>query len=331
MNVSEKLIAEAEAVGLEFIGPAIENDANYRTYKIISCGHTKEIKTGHVRNNVYECTVCMDLKLDAEAEAVGLEVVAKCKKKGYRTYKIKQCQHIQDISTSNVRKNNFRCAICTEIFIANEASAVGLTLLGPLSKRHYRLYRINACNHTQPIHMGHVRNNSYKCHTCLDLKLKDEAEAVGLTFIGKGKNKLYRKYRFNGCQHIQQIQTGHVRKNNFQCQKCSVTSRSQPSFIYLLKISALGQSWLKLGFAKNINIRIGRYGLPENSKVEVIRKKQVESGTFAHEIELAIHKKFSRLRLCIVQHHQKGGGTECYPTLLLNSLVSSIDQASLTR
>ena len=47
-----------------------------------------------------------------------------------------------------------------------------------------------------------------------------EAEAVGLTLIGKGRNYTYRTYRFNACKHEQEIQTGCVRINNFRCNQC---------------------------------------------------------------------------------------------------------------
>ena len=48
----------------------------------------------------------------------------------------------------------------------------------------------------------------------------EEAEAVGLTLTGVGKNKNYRNYQFNKCGHEQEIQVADVRINNFRCTKC---------------------------------------------------------------------------------------------------------------
>ena len=48
-----------------------------------------------------------------------------------------------------------------------------------------------------------------------------EAQAVGLTFIGAGKNHNYRTYRFDQCGHEQEIRRSNVRKNTFICKQCS--------------------------------------------------------------------------------------------------------------
>jgi hypothetical protein len=47
-----------------------------------------------------------------------------------------------------------------------------------------------------------------------------EAEAVGLTLIGEGKNANYRTYQFNKCGHRQEIRPSHIREYKPECNKC---------------------------------------------------------------------------------------------------------------
>jgi hypothetical protein len=47
-----------------------------------------------------------------------------------------------------------------------------------------------------------------------------EAEAVGLTLLGEGRNASYRTYRFNKCKHEQEITPVMVRINCFRCNQC---------------------------------------------------------------------------------------------------------------
>ncbi len=47
-----------------------------------------------------------------------------------------------------------------------------------------------------------------------------EADRVGLTLVGPGRNSNYRTYRCNKCGSEQEIQPGKVRLKSFKCQKC---------------------------------------------------------------------------------------------------------------
>ena len=40
-----------------------------------------------------------------------------------------------------------------------------------------------------------------------------------IKLLGPGKNRQYRTYIFAGCEHKQEIQTGHVRAGNFKCKQ----------------------------------------------------------------------------------------------------------------
>ena len=154
-----------------------------------------------------------------------------------------------------------------------------------------------------------------------------EAEAVGLTLIGKGKNALYRTYRFNKCKHEQEISIGNVRKNNFICNTCEETSRDLPSKVYLLKIQSGSFIWLKLGYAKTVKTRIKQYGLPEDAKAKRLKVIDFDTGREAHRYESSLHKKYIRKRLPIkkMKEFHKRGFNECYPLEMLDTLLEELE------
>ena len=65
-----------------------------------------------------------------EAKAVGLTLTGEGKNAQYRTYRFnnsKKCKrkHKQEIATSSVRNNDFKCNQCFQIQLEKEAKAVG--------------------------------------------------------------------------------------------------------------------------------------------------------------------------------------------------------------
>ena len=164
-----------------------------------------------------------------------------------------------------------------------EAKAVGLTLIGEGKKAQYRTYRFNKCKHKQEIAISSVRSNKIRCNQCLQIKLENEAKAVGLTLVSKGRNKNYRTYRFNKCKHKQEIAIGRVRDSSFICNTCEETSRNLPSKVYLLKIQSGSFMWLKLGYAKSIRFRIKQYRLLEGAKIKRLKVIDFDTGREAHK------------------------------------------------
>ena len=209
-----------------------------------------------------------------------------------------------------------------------EAKAVGLTLLGPGRNANYsRIYRFNKCRHQQEIRTAKVRNNSFRCNQCLQIKLETEAEAVGLTLLGKGRNTDYKTYRFNKCKHKQEIGPHKVRSNSFICNTCEETSRDLPSKVYLLKIQSGSFIWLKLGYAKQINTRIRQYQLPKDTKTKRLIVIDFDTGREAHRYESSLHKKYIRKRLPIkkMKEFHKNGYNECYPLEMLDKLLEELE------
>ena len=119
---------------------------------------------------------------------------------------------------------------------------------------------------------------------------------------------------------IDQIRTG-----NFLCQICEDWAFTQPSQIYLLHIKVGPDEWLKLGYAKNIELRISGYGLPSDAEVSVIVTKLFDTGQEAREFEGFLHKTYQRKLLKasdMTDFHTKSGQTECYPVIMVHRLLA---------
>jgi hypothetical protein len=158
-------------------------------------------------------------------------------------------------------------------------------------------------------------------------KHKAEAEAQGAEVIGVGRDKNYRLYRLE-CGHEQEISTGNMRIGNFCCQTCEDTSRTLPSYVYLLKIRNGSNEWLKLGYAKNVDTRVSQYGLPKTATVEHITAVRFKTGNEAHAFETALHQKYKEhlltKRKAKALGMEKNGFAECYPVEMLDELLKEL-------
>ena len=91
-------------------------------------------------------------------------------------------------------------------------------------------------------------------------------------------------YEFIECGHQKEIQVSDVRRKSFSCNSCGETSWTQPSTLYLLEITVGNAKWLKLGYAKNVDARIERYGLPNNANVAKVKVKDFRTGQDANKL-----------------------------------------------
>ena len=114
-------------------------------------------------------------------------------------------------------------------------------------------------------------------------------------------------------------------------QICEDWAFTQPSQAYLLHIKVGPDEWLKLGYAKNVDYRISKYGLPSDAGVSVLVTKPFDTGQEAQAFEQSLHKKHQRKRLKasdMADFHTKSGQTECYPVLMVHRLIAEFRQYS---
>jgi len=315
-----KLEKEAEAQNCKLLGGG--KNCNLRTYRL-PCGHELEVATSAIRKGEFGCQTCINERLRDEAEAHDCQLLGAGRNRNLRTYLL-PCGHEQQVRPGHILTDSFRCQICLENKFNLEAEAQRCELLGPGRTCQYRTYRL-PCGHERQLTTAMIRKGSFRCRTCLDNKLKAEAEARGCELLGAGSNKDYRTYLL-GCGHEQEMQVVVMRAGTFRCQICEDYWITQPSQAYLLHIKAGADEWLKLGYAKDVDFRTTRYGLPSEAEVSVLATRPFDTGKEAREFEGALHKRYRRKRLrakdMTVFH--SSGATECYPLTMVDKLMSEM-------
>jgi hypothetical protein len=116
-----------------------------------------------------------------------------------------------------------------------------------------------------------------------------------------------------------------MRFGSFLCHTCEDYFYTLPSNAYLLHIKVGPDEWLKLGYARNVDFRISKYGLPSEAEVSALVTKPFDTGKEAQEFERSLHKRYKRKRLKpadMADFHTKSGQTECYPVIMVDRLMA---------
>jgi len=160
------------------------------------------------------------------------------------------------------------------------------------------------------------------CKTCINLNLEAEARSRGCVLLGEGRTSRSRVFQLE-CGHPQEITLQHMRLGNFRCHECEGYFYTLPSQAYLLHIKVGADECLKPGYAKDVDFRATRYGLPSEADVAVVATKPFDTGKEARNFEGALHKKYrrKRLRRREMQEFHISGATECYPVKMVEKLM----------
>jgi hypothetical protein len=330
--LEQRLETEASKKRFTIVGKG--RAAEYRLYSCIECGHQQERQTPDVRVGNIACESCSIGILEADAREKELTLIGECGQDGYRLYQFDSCGHEQALQMSHVREGRFECKQCLQEKHEAEAINVGLTLIGKGSKPKFRKYQFVDCEHEKEIEPGDVRDGTFKCAICFDNKLVQEAGKFGLTLIGAGRNANYRLYSFDECGHERALYTSAVRKNSFICDTCEEVSRDLPSNIYLAQIKVGSSKWIKVGYAKNPEDRIKRYGLPSRAIFLGMLVIPEKTGREAEKFERGLHRRLRAKRFSperMKRYHRLSGFDECYPIKMLDSLLAELEtRARLT-
>ena len=261
----------------------------------------------------------------AEAAERGAEILGAGRNANYRLYKL-NCGHKQEVALQNMRVDRFHCKTCFENNLDAEAAERGAEIIGAGRNAKYRLYKLD-CGHKQEFQLIHMRTDNFRCKNCFELKYDAEAAEWGAEIIGAGRNSSYRTYRLE-CGHEQEFHIGNMRNGAFICHTCEDTSRTLPSYVYLLHIINDENEFLKLGYAKNIDLRISQYRLPSLAKVNHVTALHFDTGSEAHEFENALHNYFKSEKLSERKAKSYGmtrnGYTECYPISMLKQFQKEL-------
>lgn len=198
-------------------------------YRFDDCGHEEEINKQAVRNNEFKCQTCYQKQLEAEANKRHLTVIGKGSSGNYYLYENISCGHRYELISSQVRINGIKsdkpypCRYCLYDQRMSEAKAAGLLLYGESHKSGVKnksyLYQA-PCGHSLERRADQIRTGDWRCQACVDTKLNEECEKVGLSLVGKGSDKAYRTYQFKDCGHVKEITTASVRNRTFHCDVC---------------------------------------------------------------------------------------------------------------
>lgn len=336
---TKKHIEEAAKVGLELIGlgniPDVNNNGsstNTRTYKFIKCGHKKIFATNAVRHGRVQCKECIEEKYIKAANEAGLKYVGRGSDDNHKKYQFKKCGHFQEINPQSVSTKSFNCATCYKEKLTKEAVAKGLNLIskgkrGKTGNLKY-LYEFNDCLHKKLLEPVVVRTANPICDECIEGKWKKVFQDNGLTYIGKGKDRHYKKAKFISCGHQVEIHQGQVQEGYFVCNICEETSRTLPSKVYLIEIKVNDMHWIKLGYAKNLSTRFRDFKLPDKSHTKELKVIDFKTGIDAEKFEQAIHQKYKKKKLkqSFTTKYMRSGYRECYPMEMKETLLKELNK-----
>ncbi|CAM0079050.1 hypothetical protein VPHK567_0159 [Vibrio phage K567] len=99
-----------------------------------------------------------------------------------------------------------------------EARENGLEYLVKVNN-HEAIYRFINCQHEQKLRPGNIRLGHFKCSTCQDEKLHEEASECGLEYVYRVKDGVS-TYRFIKCEHVHELRHDNVRNGHVKCSTC---------------------------------------------------------------------------------------------------------------
>lgn len=324
---------EAEDAGMQLLRSADKSFgkgyANYKLYKFNECGHEQFCQPTHVRRKNIKCNTCFEQEIRNHLESVNYELVGHVKGSVYRT-RAKECLHEFDMYLGSIRnRTTDRCPICYEERISNECIPRGLELVGK-SDTHigqYRKYRFISCGHTIDTAPEAIRDDRFECKTCVNTEFLSLIEPQGLRVLPKQSVRGYRWFTLPcGCE--KEIRMEHARNGTWLCGHCGDSYYTKESNLYLVKYTSDEFSWLKFGYARNLDLRFNSYGIPSHYKRELLFSIPMETGYSALETEKSIHFEFKKYRLdkeLMKQYHTSNGYTECYPVGIEEMFISKLN------
>ena len=325
--INESQALEAKDKNLSLISRS--TNANYNYYMHDECKHFDFLQPTHVRRRNFICSTCFHSKLTNEAKEQGFQFLH-CQ--GERRKYIRPCGHISVLSSQAVNNyKNVKCTECFEEYIktvseVNEYEYINNDGFG------VRTIRFKNCGHTKSTHQSQLQKGNVVCRICVEDKHVNQCKENGLKILKITEKARYRQYLLP-CGHEKVLRMDHAESNSYQCEQCENTHYSKPSNLYLLKIQNKDFTWLKLGFAKDIDLRQSSYGLPPKTQVTLLSSVYFETGLIAMQHEKELHRVFKKHRYSkslMKNYHKFNGFTECYNVSIESELISSIKALTMS-
>jgi hypothetical protein len=330
--MQEKHIKEAEFSGLKYLGKATNNNANYRQYECEN-GHKIDLQVQHVRRNNWKCKYCFEEKLKLQAESIGYELLGPSDLGAlHRRYK-KDCGCIEDLRHNSVASTRDKrttgqvtCKTCYRRSMQKCADESNITLFENVGRFDIRIM-FNSCGHYKNAKKSQVFKKNLVCRVCQEENYAKEAALAGLKYLGfSSEGNHYREYELP-CGCTRSIRTDHAKDGSYSCYIHDDSHYVKPSSVYLLKITNNENSWLKLGYSKNIRVRVSNYGVGK-SVVDLVKILDFDTGANAMLFERSLHRKYKKFRLNkkeMEKFHKSNGHTECYPLSMIDTLIKEME------
>jgi len=171
----------------------------------------------------------------AEATAAGLTIIGLPDKsvgqpQNYLKYQFTDCGHSSDFQITHVRRKTIKCKICLENKYKTLGQSAGFTYVSISDSPEFRMYRREACGHVLRVRVQSIGKRTdneiigHSCSECYEIKLKEDAEKKQMTYLGKAleKSGVFRRYKFNSCGHIRDINAACIARGNFECSECII-------------------------------------------------------------------------------------------------------------
>jgi hypothetical protein len=222
------------------------------------------------------------------------------------------------MSTQSVRNSKVeKCLQCFEESLELACRENNYKYLGKIGEESgaFREIVFNSCGHSKIVHHCQIIKGNAVCRICVANGHKEAALEHGIVGLSDTEDYRYKLYELP-CGHNKVLRVDHAKDGSYLCDTCENSHYTKPSKIYLFKMKHEDFSWLKLGFARNINVRKNNYGLIGGVESELIYEIPVDLGRTAIKIEKKLHRDFKEYRYpknLMKKYHVNNGFTECYP------------------
>lgn len=323
--INQSQFDEGKTLGLTLI--CRTTDPNYNYYKNDKCGHFAFYQPTHVRRNNISCKTCLLNSYAEQAFEKGFHYLFSMDSV-FRLY-IKPCGHISSMSPQSVRTYEWKCNDCFEESLEKSANKHGY-VYDKHDSRHsgsYRYIKFVSCGHEKNVIHQQITRGNVVCRICIEDDITKKCESIGLTTVENLSDR-YRIFKLP-CGHHKKLRVDHAMCGSYLCEHCDDSQYTKPSKLYLIRFDSDEFSWLKLGYAKDIDNRKSNYGICPTVSHELLFQHDFEKGYDALLFEKDLHRHFKQFRLhskFMKQFHKNNGFTECYPVTMQDAILNEIER-----
>lgn len=323
-SVNEKQKAEAKEMGLELVSRSTDPNMNF--YKFADCGHTAFMQATHIRRGAFKCNQCLFNRLVFECLESSSHLLFSLYNTKYKV--LLKCGHIVDrYSTSFHETVGDKCKQCFDEALDKACEKNGYILLSHEGLTNRKI-RFVDCGHEKVVVTSQLFKGNVVCRECIEDQYNVAFSNQGLSVVQHLEDYRYKLFKLPcGCE--KKLRVDHAADGSYLCGNCSDSHYTKPSLVYLLRIDHTDFSWLKLGFAKNINLRKNGYGLISGCSISVLRTLDFQKGYDAMIFEKYLHREYKSNRISsklMQSYHTFSGHTECYPVGMQEILEKEFDR-----